>query len=126
MNVSSPIARGNAIERASGANLPRTFPVSDKFTNGVASGIKSIDLRLISYQNPANLERVLTGYVDKLAGFSGGKLGTTVVDGSQITSKVLQVAIPQGAGSAAQQAVLGRVVASVAQRGVQVIIVPIR
>jgi RHS repeat-associated protein len=115
----APIARGNAIEQALGANLPRTFPVIDKFVNGVATSIKSIDLRALSYQTPANLERVLTGYVDKLAGFSGAKLGTTVVEGSQIGSKVLEVAVPQGAGSAAQQAVLSRVAASAAQQGVQ-------
>jgi hypothetical protein len=56
-----PTARGNAIEVLLGGNLPRTFPVIDRFLNGVATSIKSIDLRAITYQNPANLERVLTG-----------------------------------------------------------------
>ena len=122
----APIARGNAIEQALGANLPRTFPVIDKFTNGVATSIKSIDLRAISYQNPARLGGRLTGYVDQLAGFNGGVLGRTVVQGSRITSKVLQVAIPEGVGSAAQQAVLSRVAAEAAQKGVQVVFIPIR
>jgi RHS repeat-associated protein len=122
----APIARGNAIEQALGANLPRTFPTFDKFINGVATSIKSIDLRAVTYQNPANLERVLTNYVDKVADFTSGAVGRTAIEGSQISGRVLEVAVPQGATSAAQQAVLSRVTAAAAQRGVQVITVPIR
>ncbi len=121
-----PTTRGGVIETMLGANLPRTFPVIDRFVGGVATSIKSIDLAAASYGNPANLERVLTNYVDKLAGFSGGKLGTTVVEGSQIGSKVLEVAIPQGAASGAQQAVLSRVAAQAAQQGIKVVFIPIK
>jgi RHS repeat-associated protein len=122
----APIARGNAVERALGANLPRTFPTFDKFINGVASSIKSIDLRAVTYQNPANLERVLTNYVDKVANFTSGAVGRTAIEGSQISGRVLEVAVPQGGASAAQQAVLSRVTAAAAQRGVQVVVIPIR
>ena len=122
----APIARGNAIEQALGANLPRTFPTFDKFINGVATSIKSIDLRAVSYQNPGNVERLLTNYVDKVADFTSGAVGRTAIEGSQISGRVLEVAVPQGGVSAAQQAVLSRVTAAAAQRGVQVVVIPIR
>jgi hypothetical protein len=37
-------ARGRLIEKELGANLHPNFPVIDKFRNGVATSIKSIDL----------------------------------------------------------------------------------
>lgn len=112
-----PATRGNVIDAMLGGNLRKTFPVIDSFVNRVARSIKSIDLTAISYQNPANLERVLTNYMDRLAGFSGGRVGATVVVGSQVGSKVLEVAVPQGAASGAQQAVLNRIAAQAAQQG---------
>src|SRR6185437_16016786 len=36
------VLRGRAIEQMLGANLPRTFPVIDKFANGLATSIKSL------------------------------------------------------------------------------------
>ena len=119
-------ARGNAIERMLGANLPRTFPTIDKFINGVATSIKSVDLTAVTYQNPANLARLLTNYVDKVAEFPGATLGGYAVDGSQITGRALEVAVPQGAIAPAQQAAINSVVSAAAQKGVQVILIPIR
>ncbi len=118
--------RGSTIERALGANLPRTFPTIDKFINGVATSIKSVDLRAVTYQNPANLTRLLTNYVDKVAEFSGATLGEYAVNGSQITGRALEVAIPQGGMTAAQQAAINSVVSAAAQKGVRVVLVPIR
>jgi RHS repeat-associated protein len=122
----APLARGNAIETMLSANLPRTFPTIDRFVNGVATSIKSIDLRAASYQNAARLEGVLSRYVGLLEGFSGARLGTAVVEGSQVTSKVLEVAVPQGAISAAQQAVLTRVSEDAARRGIQIVVTTVK
>jgi RHS repeat-associated protein len=117
--------RGGVVEEMLGANLPRTFPVIDVFENGIATSIKSVDLSAASYQAPDVLASKLTSYVDKLASFSGGKLGGAVVDGANITGKVLKLAVPEGA-SAAQQAVISRVTAAAAQKGVQVVVVTVK
>lgn len=45
----APVARGNYIETALGGGLPRTFPVIDRFLNGVATSVKSLDLLSKTY-----------------------------------------------------------------------------
>ncbi len=65
----NPFARGQQIEQALGHNLPSNFPVIDRFENGLATSIKSLDLDAAAYQSSATLNRALTGYVDKVAGF---------------------------------------------------------
>jgi hypothetical protein len=125
-NVLPPTARGGAIEQMLGANLPRTFPVIDRFLNGVATSIKSLDLRAVSHLDPTKLERTLMGHVDKVAGFGGGRLAGASVEAGQIAGRALEVAVPNGTMNAAQQAVFTRVTAAAAARGVQVIVVPIK
>jgi len=125
-NVLPPTARGGAIEQMLGANLPRTFPVIDRFLNGVATSIKSLDLRAVSHLDPTKLERTLLGHVDKVAGFGGGRLAGAAVEAGQITGRALEVAVPHGTMNAAQQAVFSRVTAAAAAKGVQVIVVPIK
>ncbi|MGR3313278.1 hypothetical protein [Roseovarius indicus] len=51
--------------------MPGNFPVIDKFENGLATSIKSIDLDAATYQSGATLTGTLNGYVDKVAGFQG-------------------------------------------------------
>jgi len=118
--------RGRAINAILGENLPGNFPVIDRFLNGVATSIKSLDLRAVSHLDPTKLERTLMGYVDKVAGFNGARLGGAVVDAGQITGRALEVAVPDGAMSAGQQAVFTKVTAAAAAKGVQVIVVPIK
>jgi hypothetical protein len=67
----------------------------------------------------------LTGYVDKLSGFSGAALAGTEVSGAQITGRVLKLAVPEGVSSA-QQAVISRVTAAAAQKGVQVVVMTVK
>jgi RHS repeat-associated protein len=118
-----PFARGSAIEEALGANLPKNFPTIDRFSNGVATSIKSIDLGAASYQNPANLTRLVNGYVDQVAAFNGRTWAGAAVDSSQITARQLQIAVP-GAGSAAQQAALSAAAQRAQSVGVQLIVTP--
>jgi hypothetical protein len=67
----------------------------------------------------------LSGYVDKLASFSGGSLAGARVAGADIAGRVLKLAVPEGISSA-QQAVISRVTAAAAQKGVQVVVVTVK
>jgi RHS repeat-associated protein len=110
-----PIARGNFIEAALaaafGGGLPRTFPVIDRFLNGVATSVKSLDLGAKTYQNAQRLTSTLTGFVDKLAQFDGGRLGTFRVQGEAITHRVLEVVVQRGAASPQQTQAIQRAAA---------------
>ncbi len=63
--------RGLEIEQRLGGNLPDGFPTVDKWSNGTATSIKSVDLKAPTYQDSSSLQRVLNGYVDKVADFRG-------------------------------------------------------
>jgi RHS repeat-associated protein len=93
--------RGNAIHstlnKAFGGGLPRTFPVIDRFLNGVATSAKSLDLAAVRYQSVARLTSELRGFVTKLANFSGDRVGNVVVRGSEINKRVLELVIQRSA-----------------------------
>src|SRR5271169_6768422 len=67
----NPFQRGREIEQAIGTNLPSNFPTIDRFENGVATSIKSLDLEAPTYQSVSTLSRTLTNYIDKVADFAG-------------------------------------------------------
>lgn len=98
----TPFQRGVAIENALGRspNLVQNFPVIDRFENGVATSIKSIDLGAATYQNINTLSRVLESYVSKLASWEGVAWGGVEIRASDIIARQLTVAIPSGATSA--------------------------
>ena len=104
--------RGEAIERALGHNLPGNFPVIDRFENGIATSIKSIDLDSASYLTGNGLKSALTRYVDKVAGYQGtGAKGWAgvVIREKQITGRGLDLIVPHR-GSATQRDVLADIV----------------
>jgi hypothetical protein len=113
------------IESQLGGNLPASFPVIDQFANGTATSIKSIDLTATTYQNAAALSSRLNGYVDAAAGFNGASWGGVSIDASQITARQLQLAIPSGSASAAQQAAINAAAARAQGMGVNFIVTPI-
>ncbi len=115
----NPFKRGQEIERALGQNLPGNFPVIDKFENGIATSIKSLDVNAVTYQNAATLSRTVMGYIDSIANFAGRSWAGANVPGSSITGRALDLAVP-GAGSAAQQSVLNQAIEYGASRGVTV------
>ena len=109
----NPYERGREIESILGGNLPGNFPVIDKFVNGVATSIKSVDLTSASYQSASGLKSLLTGYVKSLSGFSGrswagAQVGTNATN--QILSRTLEIAIPRGSVTATQQTVMNQIV----------------
>jgi hypothetical protein len=74
-----PLQRGQEIERMLGRSpqLTQNFPVIDRFENGIATSIKSIDQGAKSYQNIGQLTSTIKGYVTELAnwqGFLGGEV----------------------------------------------------
>jgi hypothetical protein len=86
-------ARGLYFSELLGADLPPTFKVIDAFSKGVATSIKSIDLRAATYQSAVRLTYRLTQYVDKLVLFDGAKLGAWRVNAEAITGHVLSPTI---------------------------------
>jgi hypothetical protein len=104
-----PFQRGVAIERQLGQNLPGNFPVIDRFQNGVATSIKSMDLAAPTYRNAEALTRTGQGYVDAVAGFQGKNWARVNIEASDITGRALELAVPPGATEAQQQALQGLV-----------------
>ena len=121
-----PFERGVAIENKLGHNLPQNFPVIDKFENGIATSIKSLDTTGSSYQSAATLNRTLNGYVDSVAGFTGRTWAGVTVDGSAITGRALQLAVPAGRVSTDQWKVINDVIQYGQQRNVTVSVVEIK
>jgi hypothetical protein len=98
--------RGLEIEKQLVGNLPRSFPTIDKFENGVATSVKSVDLTSATYQDTLALGSKLGGYVDKVADFKGADFDGIEIDEDEVTQRVLQVAIQPGVESSAQRAIL--------------------
>ncbi len=114
--------RGRAIEDMLGRTLSRTFPVIDKWINGIATSIKSIELTAKTYQNISNLTNTVKGYVNELVAFGGHPgWGGTTVEGNKIAGKVLELAVPKGA-TPEQMAELDELIAWAAQQGVKLIV----
>lgn len=98
----NPLQRGLEIENMLGrsSGLPQNFPVIDRFSNGVATSIKSIDLSAASYQNVNTLSSVVRGYVNTLANWQGTYWGGFEVRASDIVAREVLLAIPPGATEA--------------------------
>jgi hypothetical protein len=99
-----PGQRGVSIEKRLGQNLPQNYPVLDKFKDGVATSIKSLDLAAESYQDAKTLEQVGRDYVNKIADFKGRKWAGAEVKSKDIQSRVLEIAVPPGATAAQRKA----------------------
>lgn len=115
-------ARGLHIERALGGNLPPGFPVIDRFANGIATSIKSIDLTAASYQNASRLTARLSNYVDRVANFAGDELGSTQIAANEIKGRALHLAIPDGSLTNMQWRVIEAMKVRAKSRGVEILI----
>jgi hypothetical protein len=62
-------ARGRYFEDQLGRTLHPNFPTIDKFSDGIATSIKSVDLNAATYQDTARLTSRLNKYVDDVAEF---------------------------------------------------------
>ena len=96
-----------------GGNLPGNFPVIDKFINGTATSIKSVNLTSASYQSSSALQSLLKGYVNSVTNFTGrswagAQVGTNA--SNQILNRALEIAIPKGSSTAGQQVIMNNIV----------------
>jgi hypothetical protein len=87
--------RGHYMEDRAGRTLHRNFPVIDKIPDGIATSIKSMDFRAVTYQRAATLAYRLRRYVGEVSEFVGGQLGKDVVKLSDINGRALEVVIPK-------------------------------
>ncbi len=96
-----PWERGRVIEGTLGRSpeLAENFPTIDRFENGVATSIKSIDLNAASYQNPARLSSTVMRYLNTLARWNGQQRpwGNIQISPADVQEKVLELAVPPGA-----------------------------
>ena len=120
-----PGPRGEAIEARLGQNLPQNYPTIDRFENGVATSIKSMDLANPTYLNPANITRLGEDYIDKVAAFQGRNWAGVNIRPGDITGRGLDLAVPPATATPAQLQALQGLVNYGAQHGVNVTIVEI-
>jgi len=104
----NPFKRGVEIENMLGRSpqLAQNFPVIDRWENGVATSIKSIDLMAESYQNIGTLSRTVQGYINTLANWQGATWGNFSIQANQFVGRQLQLAIPPNASQAQLQALM--------------------
>lgn len=119
-----PVVRGRVIEGLRGAPdaFAKNFRAIDNFANNTVTSIKSVDIFAKSYsQNLSNLSSTITRHVDQLVNFRGGALPTgEVIKVGSNTARVLEIVIPKGNLSNAQQQVLLRAQQEAAKRGVEI------
>lgn len=99
------LARGLVYEEMLGGNLAKGYPVIDKFANGVATSIKTLDLRTKGYQNGKQVLSTLKAYINKLKDFQGATNGGVNTTGGRMTEKILEVGVPKGSSKAQVEAI---------------------
>lgn len=117
-------ARGAAIHEAVGANLPFGFKGIDNFASGIATSIKTLDLNAATYQDAGRLTYRLNNYIRKLAEFDGATYGEQTVNASDITSRILNVAVPKGSMTATQKTAIDTAIERAKDAGVILKITP--
>jgi len=125
----APLQRGVAIENTLGRSsfLAQNFPTIDRFANGIATSIKSIDLSAASYQDIGTLMRTVKGYIDTMAVYQGQltSWGGVRILPYEMTGRAVDLAIPAGAGTEAQLAALQALQQYAATVGVTLNIIPV-
>lgn len=89
--------RGRFFSKKEQANLPFNFPVIQKFENGKATMIKSIDLNKKTYKDKEKFLETLKFWKMKLEDFEGGRLGEVHISKDQMKHKELVIYIPEDA-----------------------------
>lgn len=117
-------AWGRYFEERLGRTLHPNFPTIDKFPDGIATSIKSIDLNAATYQDPARLTYRLNDYINDLADFNGMTWAGDEVKSSAITGRALSLAIPKGSMTAGQSEAIeaARTWAKTMDRSVDIIV----
>lgn len=114
----SNLKRGQEIRKLQGANLPFNFPTIAKFHNGTAVSIKSLNTEEPYYSKPANFEKTINGYINKLGEFEGASCGSVTVHSSQILSKELIIVIPEIELTINQKLITEKCIRHASQKGI--------
>ncbi|WP_433673862.1 hypothetical protein [Microbacterium gorillae] len=115
-----PGPRGLEIEWWHGGNLPPGFPTIDRFIDGLAISMKTIDLTAPTYRSASGIRSVLRGYIRKLAAFKGGSLSGRTIDELEIEGRMLYVVVPRKSlMSPEQQAALAEMAAYARELGIE-------
>jgi hypothetical protein len=102
--------RGQRINRQFGdPTFPDNYPVIDKIPDGVATSVKSIDLNAATYRKDAALAYRLNKFVADVQEFDGADWGGTKVTKAQINARAVQLIVPKGSMTEAQQIVIERI-----------------
>lgn len=96
----------------------------DRFINGIATSIKSLDLTAATYQDPARLLSRINRYVDQLANFKGARLGPFNLEERDIVTRELRLVVPGNVTTDVQRAALARAVERAKNLGVDLDITP--
>lgn len=86
-----------------GSRLPPFFKTFDYFDRetGLAASAKTINTTTASrLANPEQIYYTLKGYVDAAVEFPGYTVGKVRVSAGQVSSKAIELAVPQGTTSA--------------------------
>lgn len=90
--------RGDYFSNQYGANLPGTFPVIDKFEDGCATSIVSLDLTKDTYSKASNIEKKIYDKLDQIEYFDGASVNINgenyTISESDIKDKQLIIVIP--------------------------------
>lgn len=125
----NPLRRGYVWESYFDDVLPNGFRTIDRFVEGNAVSLKTLDLTAPTYANAQTGIRALTsrvtGYIDTLADFKGGVRGNVRITEGMIQGRTLSLGVPAG-GTPSQAAALQSLVDYAASKGItlQIVIVP--
>lgn len=86
-----------------GRTLHPNFPTIDKFSDGVATSIKSIDLNAATYQDATRLAYRVRQYINDVSEFDGATWANYEVNSSEIKRRAVSLAIPKGSMTTAQR-----------------------
>ena len=119
----NPFDRGKSLE-ATLKGWGTNFPVIDMYDDATKTitSIKSLDLNAKSYKSGNAVYNRVKGYIDDLSNFKGRRYGERSVPENGIESRVLKLAIPEGA-TQSQQDQLKRLIDYAQQNNVQLNIV---
>ncbi len=100
--------RGNILHRYFGENLPHTFKTFDRFVDGVATSIKTVDIHGKTAQDLDLLQNKLKGFIDEIVAFSEDAMFSQgkfyKVTAEDIEKRVLHLIIPYGSSNAQRRA----------------------
>lgn len=114
--------RGDRLHIEAGATLPRDYKTIDDFTNNIATSFKTIDLEAATYQDRKRLLRVINGYVNEVADFTGSDDPRKFIEPDEIAGRALKLIVPRGSMSLEQRAAMEAAKARARDLGVDVIV----